>query len=63
MVVLGQACSESRQENPPRRYPRCDANWLDRRPVHKAMPQEKPLGRTLVPVPQTDTGGQVETLR
>jgi hypothetical protein len=22
--------------------------------------REKPLGRTLVPVPQTDTGGQVE---
>jgi hypothetical protein len=22
--------------------------------------QEKPLGRALVPVPQTDTGGQVE---
>ena len=23
-------------------------------------PQEKPLGRTLVPVPRTNTGGQVE---
>ena len=25
--------------------------------------QEKPLGRNLVPVPQTDTGGQVENTK
>ena len=25
--------------------------------------REKPLGRTLVPVPRTDTGGQVENIK
>jgi hypothetical protein len=42
MVVLGQARSQSRLVNPPRRYDaRCDASWLDRRPVPAPMPPRK----------------------
>jgi hypothetical protein len=42
MVALGQACSQSRQENPPRRFDaRCDASWPDSRPVPEAMPPGK----------------------
>jgi hypothetical protein len=42
MVVLGQARSQSRLANPPRRYDaRCDASWLDRRPVPAPMPPRK----------------------
>jgi hypothetical protein len=42
MVVLGQARSQSRLVNPPRRFDaRCDASWLDRRRVPYAMPPRK----------------------
>jgi hypothetical protein len=42
MVALGQARSQSRLVNPPRRSDaRCDASWLDRRPVPDPMPPRK----------------------
>jgi hypothetical protein len=42
MVVLGQARSQSLQGNPQGRYDaRCDASWLDRRPVLNPMPPRK----------------------
>jgi hypothetical protein len=42
MVALGQARSQSRLVNPPWRFDaRCDASWLDRRPVPDPMPPRK----------------------
>ncbi len=42
MVVLGQARSQSRLGNPPRRFDaRRDASWLDRRRVPAPMPPRK----------------------
>ena len=61
MVVLGQARSQSRLANPQRRYyARCDASWHYAGQSPIPCLQEKPLGRTHVPVPITDTGGLVE---
>ena len=39
---------------------RCDASWLNAGKSPIPCLQEKPLGRIRVPVPITDTGGQVE---
>jgi hypothetical protein len=41
-------------------YARCDASWLTAGQSLIPCLQENPLGRTRVPVPITDTGGQVE---
>jgi hypothetical protein len=52
MVALGQACSESRQENPSRRLMRgAMPAGLTAGQSLKPCLREKPLGRTLVPVP------------
>ena len=57
MVVLGQLC------RPAGRKPvirlRQDAVTYSQK-SQKPCPREKPLARTLPPVPQTDTGGLVE---
>ena len=42
---------------------RCDASWLYAGESLTPCLQEKPLGRTLVPVPRTNTGGQVENTK
>ena len=41
-------------------YARCDASWLTAGESLIPCLREKPLGRIRVPVPITDTGGQVE---
>jgi hypothetical protein len=64
MVVLGQARSQSRLVNPPRRLTR-GAMPAGLTAGQSPIPclREKPLGRTLVPVPRTNTGGQVENTK
>ena len=64
MVVLGQARSQSWLVNPPRRLKRgaMPAGLTAGESPHPCL-REKPLGRTLVPVPRTNTGGQVENTK
>ena len=64
MVVLGQACRGG-----PRKIRRgvltrgaMPAGLTAGESLHPCL-QEKPLGRMLVPVPRTDTGGQVENTK
>ena len=61
MVVLGQARSQSSLGNPRRRLTR-GAMPAGLTAGESPIPclREKPLGRTRVPVPITDTGGHVE---